>query len=138
MQTEAMRLAPAEQQRRLSKAGVFDLLGYAPPPPSLSNFTRAPPPPNPPPPFYCIHTKLLHEHKHKNPLKLLIQRIVFLLLFLINIIYIRNAWIRYIDVHLIFILLFTFTYNNRLCLRGYSSQRFSTRGRHESECGTPC
>ncbi len=69
MQTEAMRLAPAEQQRRLSKAGVFDLLGYAPPPPppppQVCLISLAPPPPNPPPPFYCIHTKLLHEHKHK-------------------------------------------------------------------------
>ncbi len=66
-------------------------------PPSLSNFTRFPSPP--------------------------LRKIVFLLLFLINIIYTRNARIRYTDVHLIFTLLFTFTWNNRLCLRGYSSRQ---------------
>ncbi len=104
-----------------------------PPPPSLSNFTRAPPmTPRPLLLYSHIHTELLykHEHKHKYPLKLLKQRIIFILLFFINIIYIRNAWILYIDAHLIFILqlTFTYTYNNRLCLRGYYSQRFSTRG----------
>ncbi len=81
-------------------------------PPSLSNFTP------PPPPLLYSHRIILHEYKHKYPLKLLKQRIIFLLLFLINILYIRNAWIHYIDVHLMFILLFTFTHNNRLCLRG--------------------
>ncbi len=60
--------------------GVFNLLGHAPPP-SLSNFTPPPPPS--------------------------LRKIIFLLLFLINIIYIRNARIRYTDVHLIFTLLFT-------------------------------
>ncbi len=78
-----------------SKPGVFNLLGHAPPQVCLISLA--------PPPF--------------------LRKIIFLLLFLINIIYIRNARIRYTDVHLIFTLLFTFTWNNRLCLRGYSSRQ---------------
>ncbi len=79
-----------------SKPGVFNLLGHAPP--QVCLISLALPPPS-------------------------LRQIIFLLLFLINIIYIRNARIRYTDVHLIFTLLFTFTWNNRLCLRGYSSRQ---------------
>ncbi len=77
------------------RAGVFNLLGHAPP--QVCLISLAPPPS--------------------------LRIFFFLLLFLINIIYIRNARIRYTDVHLIFTLLFTFTWNNRLCLRGYSSRQ---------------
>ncbi len=77
-----------------STAGVFNFLGHAPPQVCLISLA-------PPPPF--------------------LRKNIFILLFLINnnIIYIRNARIRYTDVHLIFTLLFTFTWNNRLCLRGH-------------------
>ncbi len=63
------------------RAGVFNLLGHAPP--QVCLISLAPPPP--------------------------LRKIIFLLLFLINIIY-TNARIRYTDVHLIFTLLFTFTW----------------------------
>ncbi len=122
----------------LYTAGVFNLLGHAPPHVGLISLA-------PPPPHYCIHTftpnYFISININKYPLKLLKPLIIYLLLFLIN-----NLHNKYMDplYWCIFDIYFTVyvhvqqpTVLTRIPQRSQPAARGLYAARHESECGPP-